>query len=116
MKHFKNSQQIDYTMDHGNSYANRERNSPGFFFLHISQMLNVSTFGNTADIYVIVHLIPHACQHITVNGHTCYCCLLAANQGNYVHQLFLKKNLGSFSVSRHKNYHDPLRSLFVANF
>jgi hypothetical protein len=38
-----------------------------FFFLHISQMLNVSTFGNTADIYVIVHLVPHMCQHITVD-------------------------------------------------
>jgi len=30
-------------------------------------MLNVSTFGNTADIYVIVHLVPHAYQHITVD-------------------------------------------------
>jgi len=30
-------------------------------------MLNVSTFGNTADICAIVHLIPHACQHITVD-------------------------------------------------
>ena len=27
-----------------------------------------------------------------------------------------KKNLESFSVYRRKNYHDPLRSLFVANF
>jgi len=36
-------------------------------FLHISQMLNVSTFGNTADIYTIVHLVPHACQRITVD-------------------------------------------------
>jgi len=35
--------------------------------LHISQVLNVSTFGNTADIYAIVHLVPHACQHITVD-------------------------------------------------
>ena len=35
--------------------------------LHISQMLNVSTFSNTADIYAIVHLVPHACQHITVD-------------------------------------------------
>ena len=35
--------------------------------LPISQMLNVSTFGNTADIYAIVHLVPHACQHITVD-------------------------------------------------
>jgi hypothetical protein len=40
------------------------------FFLHISQIFNVSTFGNTADIYAIVHLFPHACQRITVNGHT----------------------------------------------
>jgi hypothetical protein len=31
VKHFKNSQQIDYAMDHGNSYAERERNSPNFF-------------------------------------------------------------------------------------
>ena len=38
-----------------------------FFLLLISQMLNVSTFGNTADIYAIVHLVPHACQHITVD-------------------------------------------------
>jgi len=36
-------------------------------FLHISEMLNVSTFGNTAEIYAIVHLVPHACQHITVD-------------------------------------------------
>ena len=36
------------------------------FFLHISQMLNLSTFGNTTDIYAIVRLVPHACQHITV--------------------------------------------------
>jgi hypothetical protein len=27
-----------------------------------------------------------------------------------------KKNLVSFSLYRRKNYHDPLRSLFVANF
>ena len=30
-------------------------------------MFNVSTFGNTADIYTIVRLVPHACQHITVD-------------------------------------------------
>ena len=30
-------------------------------------MLNVSTFGNTTDIYAIVHLVPHTCQHITVD-------------------------------------------------
>jgi hypothetical protein len=64
-------------------------------FLRISQMLNVSTFGNTADIYAIVHFVPHACQHITVDSHTCDYCLLAANQGNYVRELFLKK-IGKF--------------------
>jgi hypothetical protein len=62
VKHFKNSQQTDYATDHGNSYADRERNSPSF--LHVSQMLNVSTFGITADINAIVHLVSHACQHI----------------------------------------------------
>ena len=35
--------------------------------LHISQMLNMSTFRNTADIYAIVHLVPHACQIIRVD-------------------------------------------------
>jgi hypothetical protein len=30
-------------------------------------MLNVSTFDYTADIYTIIHFIPHACQHITVD-------------------------------------------------
>ena len=30
-------------------------------------MLNVSTFGNTTDIYAIVNHVPHACQHITVD-------------------------------------------------
>ena len=45
----------------------RERETlNSFLFLHISQMLNVSTFGNAADIYAIVHLVPHACQNITV--------------------------------------------------
>jgi hypothetical protein len=30
-------------------------------------MLNVSTFGYTADIYKIINFIQHACQHITVD-------------------------------------------------
>jgi len=159
VKHFKNSQQIDYSTDHGSSYADRERNSPSFF-LYISQMLNLSTFGNTADIYAIVHLVPtrvsayhgrpepqqrwYGCEdpgdwlgveaqrqcpsqtpirksrtglnpgtgvattltrHLLVlyvvqntkwlltftERHICYYCLLAANQGNIVHGLFLKK-------------------------
>ena len=33
--------------------------------IHISQMLDVSTFANTADIYVMVHLVPHACVSIS---------------------------------------------------
>jgi len=32
VKHFKNLQQINYSTDHGSSYADRERNSPSFFF------------------------------------------------------------------------------------
>ena len=67
VKHFKNSQQIKYSTEHGSSYADREKKLCKFSFLHISQMLNVSAFVNTADIYAIVHLVPHACQHITVD-------------------------------------------------
>ena len=36
-----------------------------FFLIHISRMLSVSTFGNTADIYAIVHVVPHACHSIS---------------------------------------------------
>jgi len=32
VKHFKNSQTIDYAKDHGNSYVDRERNCSSFFF------------------------------------------------------------------------------------
>ena len=35
VKHFKNSQQINYSTDHGSSYADRERNSPSCFFFYI---------------------------------------------------------------------------------
>jgi len=41
-----------------------EKLSKFFFYIYISQMLNVSALGNTADIYAIVHLVPHACQHM----------------------------------------------------
>jgi hypothetical protein len=30
-------------------------------------MLNMSTFADTADIYAIIHFVPHPCQHITVD-------------------------------------------------
>ena len=63
VKHFKNSQQINYSTDHGSSYTDRERNSPSFFFTYFTG----AQYGNTADIYAIVHLVPHACQHITVD-------------------------------------------------
>jgi hypothetical protein len=33
VKYFKNSQQIDYATDHGNYYADRERNSPNCFYI-----------------------------------------------------------------------------------
>jgi valyl-tRNA synthetase len=33
VKHFKNSQQINYATDHGNSYADKERNSPSFVYI-----------------------------------------------------------------------------------
>jgi hypothetical protein len=58
-------------------------------------MLNVFTFGNTADIYTIVQLVPHACQHL-LNAIFAYYCLLAANQDNYVNGLFLFKKLEEF--------------------
>jgi hypothetical protein len=78
-------------------------------------MLSVATFGNAAEVYAIVHLVPHACQHITVD-HNWYYCFLATNQENCVRELFIKENLESFSLFRRKNYHDPLSSQFVANF
>jgi hypothetical protein len=116
VKHFKNSQQIDYTMDHGISYTDREINSPSFF-LHISQMLNVSTFGNTADIYTIVHFVPHASAY---HGRRSYLLLLvlspSGKSGQTRARAFPLKKTWKFTLYRHKNYHDPLRSLFVANF
>jgi len=44
-----------------------EREKLSRFFRHNSQMLNASTFGNTAGIYAIFQLVPHTCQHITVD-------------------------------------------------
>jgi hypothetical protein len=47
-------------MDRGNSYADREKISP-HLSVHISKMLNMYIFGNKAVIFVIVHIVPHAC-------------------------------------------------------
>ena len=63
VKHLKNSQQIKYSTDHGSSYViererERERERLSKFFLN-------TYFTDTADIYAIVHLVPHECQHIT---------------------------------------------------
>ena len=33
VKHFKNSQQMNYSTDHGSSYADRKRNSPSSFYI-----------------------------------------------------------------------------------
>jgi hypothetical protein len=49
------------------------------------------------------------------------CCI---TKGGHIEHLWRGKekkrkkqtNLESFSLYRHKNYHDPLRSLLVANF
>jgi hypothetical protein len=81
-------------------------------------MLNVSSFGNTADVYAIVHLVPHACQQyhgrpepilLSPSGKSWQLCARAFH---------LKKNFNSLSLSlsRCKNYHDPLSSPFVEDF
>jgi hypothetical protein len=36
-------------------------------FLHCSQILNVFTFADTADIYLIIHFDPHSRQRFTVD-------------------------------------------------
>jgi hypothetical protein len=36
VKHFNNSQQIDHATDRGNSYADREKNSPTLFFTYFT--------------------------------------------------------------------------------
>ena len=66
MKHFKNSQQITQRLMVVLTPIERET-FQAFFSLHISQMLNMPTFVNTTDIYAMVHLVPHACQNITVD-------------------------------------------------
>jgi hypothetical protein len=73
-----------------------------FFFVHISQMLNVSTFGNTADIYAIVHLVPHACQHITVDQ--------SHSSGDTVAEI-----LEISGEWRHKDYHKDVRGYLNRN-
>ena len=47
-------------------------------FFYIYHMHNVSTFGNTADIYAIIHLVPLSISRST-----------RATVANYVRGLFL---------------------------
>jgi hypothetical protein len=65
VKHLKNSQEINYATDTKICCTEIQLISPSI--LLVSQMLSVSTFGYTADIYAIIHFIPHVCQHITVD-------------------------------------------------
>lgn len=54
-------------MDHNKSHVNIESETLPRYFLHISQTLDVSTFADTADIFVTIHFVLRACQHIIVN-------------------------------------------------
>jgi hypothetical protein len=65
-------------------------------------MLNVSTFGNTADIYAIVHLVPHTCQHITVDQ--------SHSSGDTVAKILVIS--GEW---RHKDYHKDVRAYLNRN-
>jgi hypothetical protein len=55
VKHFKNSQQIDYATDHGNSYADRERNFPMHIILHwpLQNLLG----SKPTDMYVLGQIL-----------------------------------------------------------
>jgi hypothetical protein len=47
------------------SYRVIHKSVKHFENLHSSQILNMSTLADTADIYAIIHFVPHPCQHIT---------------------------------------------------
>jgi hypothetical protein len=59
-------------------------------------MLNVSTFGNTKDIYARVYIVPHACQNMTVEQSYSSCDTVA-------------KILEISGQWRHKDYHKVVR-------
>jgi len=67
MKHFKNSQQINYSTDHGNSYANRERKSPSFFVLNIFHRCSIFSPLIIRPTSMRQSISFHTCQHIMVN-------------------------------------------------
>jgi hypothetical protein len=62
VKHFKNSQQIDYATDHGNSHADRERNSPSFFVTYFTDAQFV--FWGFMKDTVFVHPLPANLQNL----------------------------------------------------
>jgi len=57
VKHFKNSQQINYSTDHGSSYANRERNSKFFFFSHACRHITVDQSRSSGDRAVKIWIL-----------------------------------------------------------
>jgi hypothetical protein len=65
-------------------------------------MLNVSTFGNTADICAIVHVVPHASHYITVDQ--------SHSRGYKV-----AKILEISGEWRHKDYHKDVREYVNRN-
>jgi len=50
MKHFKNSQKIDCSTDHGSSYADREKNSPSFDVEYIYGFVGWGSAGKFDDV------------------------------------------------------------------
>ena len=65
VKHFKNSQQIHYSTDHGSSYADTERNSPSFFFFYIFHRCSMYSPLVIRQTSMRQSISFHARQHIT---------------------------------------------------
>jgi hypothetical protein len=89
MKLFTNSQQIDYATNHGNSYADSERNSAFFFYIFHS-CSDDRRCTVTMDEVLAYSKTQNDCSRL-MNAIFATNCLLEANQGNYVRGLFLKK-------------------------
>ena len=58
-------------------------------------MFNVSIFGNTADIYAIVLLVPQACQHITVDQRHTSSDVVAKTQTAFIPQFRILLKTGA---------------------
>jgi hypothetical protein len=89
-----------------------------FFFLHISQMLNVFTFGYTVDIYDnLFHLTRVSAYHDRQETHI-RVDVCRITKGEHIEHLWnmLKKTLVRLFVFQCNNIWYPSRSSFVANF